>query len=94
MVTKTVKTARERKLEKEVKQLRLFHHRIAAQKAFLDYSVLRTISFGAVEPENFLDKWARQFLPKMSSLERKAFWHQFMNLLVNTRGGIRGNIIR
>jgi hypothetical protein len=77
-----VKTTREKKLEKEVRDLRLFHYRIIAQKAFLDYAIIRKLSCGAIEPESFLSKWSLQFLPKMRANEKKAFWKEFMTMLV------------
>jgi len=93
-MAKTIKTAREKKLEKELKKLKLFHYQQAAQKAYLDYMVLRTISCSSLEPENFLSKWARQFVPEMLTAEKKAFWQRFMQLLVNRGGPVHGNVLR
>jgi hypothetical protein len=72
------------KEEKERKLLKIVAYKLAAHRAFLDYTLAR--SCFTVEPEHFIEEWTSRFVPGMYSEESKAFNDEFMQLLTEKVG--------
>jgi len=74
-------TSKSKKQAQAIKCFKVGMFRLLAHRAFVDYLTVKK-TFKNTEPEHFLEDWSNKISPPMYKEEEKAFWGEFMYLLV------------